>query len=293
LLGLGWQQSAFMAHDSAHYGVSKPSSGGGFNWLAWMNGCVAFGVSVSMWNEEHSMHHAITLRPQEDPQFNYLPIWLISMKELDVPGTRLDCVTRFLVSVQHFTFLPIVVLVGRFNFYIISTIFAIKRLLLGPTVFNRICGLADLVGMGLFWLWHCTLVLTFESWPQRLAFVLTSHWVCGILHVQLLVSHLMTETFTEEEERAEQFFSFQLKTTRNMDVDWYDRWFHGGLEYQIEHHLFPQLPRHNLQSVQPFVKDICHRHGIPYESQSFSAALANIMMDFRRLALAIVTLEMG
>jgi delta8-fatty-acid desaturase len=293
LMGLGWQQAAFMAHDSAHYGVIRPTSGGGFNWLSWLNGCVFFGVSISMWNEEHSCHHAITLRPQEDPQFNYLPMWLISMKELDVPGTRVDFFTKFLVSIQHFTFLPLVVLIGRFNFYIISTLFAFKRLLLGPTSFARICGFADVCGLTLFWLWYGSIVCCLEGWQARLAFVLTSHWVCGILHVQLLVSHLMTETFTAEEERAEQFFSFQLKTTRNIDTEWYDRWFHGGLEYQIEHHLFPQLPRHNLQAIQPFVQDICERHGVPYESLAFSTALVHIMRDFRRLALAIVSLEMG
>lgn len=293
LLGLGWQQAAFMSHDTAHYCVHKPASGGGINWLAWWVGCSIFGGSLTMWNEEHSMHHAITLRPQEDPQFNYLPLFLISMKELDVPGTRLDVFTKFLVSIQHITFLPLVLLIGRFNFYLISAIFALKRSLLGPTRFARIGGFADVCGMTLFWLWHCSLICCLEGWQARLAFVLTSNWACGILHVQLLMSHLMTETFTAEEERAEQFFAFQMKTTRNIDVAWYDKWFHGGLEYQIEHHLFPQLPRHNLEKVQPFVKEICDRHGITYRSQPCSQAFLDIMRDFRKLAFAILTVELG
>lgn len=239
------------------------------------------------------MHHAIPLRPQEDPQFNYLPLWLISEKELDVPGTNLDFLTRCLVRIQHFTFMPLVVLIGRFNFYLISTVFALKRLILGPTSAARIGGLADVAGLALFWLWYSTITCWLEGWQARLSFVLTSHWVCGILHVQLLIGHLMTETFSAEEELAEQFFSYQCKSTRNIDVDWYDQWFHGGLEFQIEHHLFPQLPRHNLEKVTPFVKDICERHGIPYRSQSCSEALADIMRDFRRLALAIFMVELG
>jgi fatty acid desaturase len=50
-------------------------------------------------------------------------------------------------------------------------------------------------------------------------------------------------TLATVQEEAEQFFGLQLKTTRNIDTAWWDGWYHGGLQYQIEHHLFPQLPR--------------------------------------------------
>ncbi len=38
----------------------------------------------------------------------------------------------------------------------------------------------------------------------------------------------------------------------------------GGLNYQIEHHLFPSMPRPNLRKVQPLVRDYCAEHGVPY-----------------------------
>jgi hypothetical protein len=77
-------QAAFLAHDAAHHGIIEPPKKGCINWLAWMLGSVVFGISTNMWNEEHSMHHAITIRPREDPQFDYLPLWLISEKEMHV-----------------------------------------------------------------------------------------------------------------------------------------------------------------------------------------------------------------
>eukprot|EP00930_Biecheleria_cincta_P023830 TRINITY_DN17142_c0_g3_i1.p1 TRINITY_DN17142_c0_g3~~TRINITY_DN17142_c0_g3_i1.p1 ORF type:complete len:963 (-),score=145.10 TRINITY_DN17142_c0_g3_i1:263-3109(-) len=293
LLGIGWQQLAFLGHDAAHNAVVKSKSGGGINLLAWFLCGPLFGISSSMWNEEHSMHHAITLRPREDPQFNYLPLWLISPKELQVPGTTLDRMTRALVSIQHFTFLPLVVLIGRFNFYLISMAFALKRCFIAPSRAARMHGFLDVTGMIVFWTWYFALVRQLESTSARWLFVLASHWACGILHVQLLLSHLFTETFTAEEERKEQFFSFQLKTTRNIDVEWYEHWFHGGLEYQIEHHLFPQLPRHNLHKVKPFVLDICNRHGIPYTSTGACEALSTVMQNFRQLAWDIVRCEIA
>ena len=294
VLGMAWQQIAFMAHDADHYGIMTPRSGSSFNPLAWCLASVFFGISRCMWNEEHSLHHAITLRPQEDPQFNYLPLWLISKKELDVPGARVDFLTRCLVSVQHLTFLPVSVVIGRFNFYLISFLSALKRLLTARKGREALGGFADVTGMVLFWTWYVALVsLAFNTSLERLAFVLASNWTVGILHIQLVLSHLATETLTAAEEREQQFFTFQLKTSRNIDSEWYDHWFHGGLEFQIEHHLFPQLPRHNLQKVKPLVLEICERHGIEYRSTSFSNAISIVLKDFRALAIDIANLRMG
>ncbi|CAK8991437.1 unnamed protein product [Durusdinium trenchii] len=199
VLGIAWQQVAFMAHDADHYGITTPRSGASFNPLAWFLASVLFGISRCMWNEEHSLHHAITLRPQEDPQFNYLPIWLISKKELDVPGTKVDFLTRTLVSVQHYTFLPLSVVMGRFNFYIISMLAALKRLLTAKRFREAYGGLMDVTGMVLFWIWYATLVKQLDASWERVAFVLVSNWTVGILHIQLVLSHLATETFTAEE----------------------------------------------------------------------------------------------
>ncbi|CAE7252745.1 sld1, partial [Symbiodinium pilosum] len=292
-LGVAWQQIAFLAHDADHWGITTPRASSSLNPLSWFLASVLFGISRSMWNEEHSMHHAITLRPQEDPQFNYLPLWLISKKELDVAGTHVGFLTKTLVSVQHFTFLPVSVVIGRFNFYLISMLSALKRAVMATSSRELSGGVLDVLGMLTFWTWYVALVSRFDTGVERTLFVLASNWTVGILHIQLVLSHLATETFTAEEERAEQFFAFQLKTSRNIDSSWYDHWFHGGLEFQIEHHLFPQLPRHNLSKVKPMVQDICFRHGIPYRSTSFSGALRDVLSDFRGLAMDIVKLKMG
>ena len=65
---------------------------------------------------------------------------------------------------------------------------------------------------------------------------------------------MMAEQFTEEEEAAMGVFRTQLLTSRNIHSHWWSHWFHGGLERQIEHHLFPQLPRHQLSRVAPKVR---------------------------------------
>ena len=121
--------------------------------------------------------------------------------------------------------------------------------------------------------------------------LLASLVAAGILHIQLLLSHMDVNTHTEEEEDAAGFFRHQCEVSRNIDVPWYENWFHGGLEYQIEHHLFPQLPRHELHVVKPLVEELCAKHGVIYRSDKFTDAIAGVVGNLRQLAFDIVTLE--
>ena len=300
LLGLGWQQVAFVAHDALHNGIHEAKKGGGMNFLGWFLGSPIFGISASLWTEEHNVHHAITLRPREDPQFNYLPLWLISEKELLVKNPtggddkyQLNFMIKILISIQHWTFLPLTTLIGRFNFYLISLVFAVKQLIRGPTALHRYRSIMDLAGMTIYWCWFISLTSMLSSTKLRILFVLASHWTVGILHVQLLLSHLATDTFTEAEEDEIGFFRFQLGTSRNINVMKYEHWFHGGLEYQIEHHLFPQLPRHQLHIVKNMVMKICQENNIVYRSIGFTEAMSECLSNFKKLAYDMVTLEMG
>ena len=54
-------------------------------------------------------------------------------------------------------------------------------------------------------------------------------------------------------------------------------WMHGGLQFQIEHHLFPRLPRHNLRKVKPVVEEFAERHGVQYHDIGFVQANMEIL----------------
>lgn len=53
----------------------------------------------------------------------------------------------------------------------------------------------------------------------------------------------------------------------------------GGLNYQIEHHLFPSMPRPNLKLVQPLVREYCARHGVTYTEAGLLASY-RIVVDY-------------
>jgi fatty acid desaturase len=59
----------------------------------------------------------------------------------------------------------------------------------------------------------------------------------------------------------------------------------GGLNYQIEHHLFPSMPRPNLRHVQPMVREHCARHGISYTETSLVGSYAIVVRYLNRVGI--------
>ena len=93
-----------------------------------------------------------------------------------------------------------------------------------------------------------------------------------------LGSKVTALVFTTSRKYTNVLFSFvnvwqhkdlQVRGTMNWSCpEWMD-WFHGGLQYQIEHHLFPRMPRHNLREASKLVQPACKRLGLPYHSPTF------------------------
>ena len=68
----------------------------------------------------------------------------------------------------------------------------------------------------------------------------------------------------------------QLETTRNLKVPRWLAWFFVGLEYQIEHHLFPRIPHQEMARASAIVEAWCRRGGGPYRRIGSGAALVDV-----------------
>ena len=116
--------------------------------------------------------------------------------------------------------------------------------------------------------------------------VLRNVWV----HTIVFCGHIpdQAETFTEEEYRGETrggFYRRQLLGSCNLEGS---RAFHlltGNLSYQIEHHLFPDLPSNRYAEIAPRVREACERHGLPYNSGRLGRQYRSVLKQVFRLAL--------
>jgi len=140
--------------------------------------------------------------------------------------------------------------------------------------------------------WYCLLV----GWlmpashgvPERVAVVLLSHWLAGTLHVQICLSHFAQDTYHGHAYNGDQdeWFRMQVATTLNVDCPWWQDWFHGGLQFQVEHHLWPRLPRHNLRRAQVLVKQFCKEHEVEYRNLPWIEAQVQLIKKLKDTAMA-------
>nr|AFD18732.1 delta-6 fatty acid desaturase [Rhizopus arrhizus] len=101
-------------------------------------------------------------------------------------------------------------------------------------------------------------------------FFLVSQATTGFtLALVFALNHNGMPVITEEKVESMEFFEIQVITGRDVTLSPLGDWFMGGLNYQIEHHVFPNMPRHNLPKVKPMVKSLCKKYDINYHDTGF------------------------
>jgi len=109
------------------------------------------------------------------------------------------------------------------------------------------------------------------------------------VHTIVFCGHLPegAETFTEEQYLGESrggWYRRQLLGSCNLEGS---RLFHlltGNLSFQIEHHLFPDLPSNRYAEIAPRVREVCERHGLPYNSGRLGRQYRSVFRQVLRFA---------
>jgi linoleoyl-CoA desaturase len=97
-----------------------------------------------------------------------------------------------------------------------------------------------------------------------------------------------TYTFTQEEVEGEtrgRWYVRQLVGAANIEGSPFFHVASGNLGYQVEHHLFPDMPSSRYGEIAPRVKEICERYGLPYNTGPFLTQLGMVQRTILRLAL--------
>ena len=92
-----------------------------------------------------------------------------------------------------------------------------------------------------------------------LYFVLSAWLALGFM-----TNHLGCEVFNLQESQKLSWMELQMRTSRSLKGGVFTHWFYGGLNTQIEHHLFPNAPRFNLLAVQQLTREFAKKHDIKY-----------------------------
>jgi delta8-fatty-acid desaturase len=272
-LGALWHQLSFTTHDAGHMGITHNYTTDTVIGMTIAN--FIGGLSLGWWKRTHNVHHIVTNSPEHDPDNQHMPFFAVSHSFLgslwSTYHERLmpfDAVAKFLVPYQAYLYYPILTL-GRFNLYVQSWIYLIQGQgpRKGAAAWHR---WFEIAGEMFFWTWYGYGVV-YKSIPtgwDRFVFVMLSNMVTMPLHVQITLSHFAMSS--AELGPHESFPQKMLRTTMDVDCPQWLDFFHGGLQFQAIHHLYPRIPRHNLRATQKLVQEFCTEVNIPYALYGFA-----------------------
>jgi fatty acid desaturase len=256
LVGMMFTQLGFIGHDAGHNQVFHTRRRN--RMLGLTVGNALIGLSFGWWVPKHNAHHAHPNEVGRDPDVGEG----CAPSEADARG-----LTAWLARWQAPLFFPLMVLRSS-GMHVLG----IKRLARRR---DRVAAVeAALIGL------HAALYLTVVLWVlspvKAIAFIVIQQAVFSVyLGVSFAPNHKAMPLI--EPGTGAGFAARQVVTARNITGGRFTTFMLGGLNYQIEHHLFPSMPRPNLRRVQGPIRDFCAAAGLGYSEESFVESFRQIM----------------
>lgn len=241
-------RTAFIGHDAGHSQITGNRTAARL--IGLFHGNLLLGMSVSWWNDKHNRHHANPNHIEKDPDVAADVLVFTSEQARVRVGFR-----RWLTRHQAWLFFPLTLLQG-----IAMKVYGFRDLRRqsprGRVVEGALL-VAHLVGYG-------ALLLAAMPLGHALAFAALHQALFGLhLGMAFAPNHKGMDMPDPDGERWGHL-QRQVLTSRNIRGGEATDWLLGGLNYQIEHHLFPSMPRPHLRLAQPLVRAHCHAVGMPY-----------------------------
>jgi fatty acid desaturase len=253
-------QLAFFGHDAGHRQITRRRDVS--QALGLVSGNLLNGLSYTWWVDKHNAHHAHPNDLASDPDVQ--PGALVF--DADQARHR-QGFARWMTRHQAWLFFPLLTLEAM-NLHVSSA-----RAMLRPGARHRGLESALLVAhVGAY----VTVLLMALTWQQAVVFAAVHQAVFGILlGCSFAPGHKGMPSLTPEE--AADPLLRQVLTSRNVRGGVLIDIVLGGLNYQIEHHLFPSMPRPNLRHAQVVVRRFCEDRSVSYTETTAAASYATAL----------------
>ena len=248
-LAVVFTQMAFLGHDAGHRQMFRTRRASQVAGL--LLGNLGIGLGYGWWMDKHTRHHANPNDSDHDPDVSGDGPLVWTRTQADGRQGRL---ARFIAARQAYLFFPLLLLEGL-NLHVSSV-----RSLFGTPMRSRATEAALLIAhlVGYF-----GAVLAVLPLPKALLFIAVHQGLWGLyMGCSFAPNHKGMASLTAADDHD--FLRKQVLTSRNVRGGWLVDAALGGLNYQIEHHLFPSMPRPHLRLAQPIVQRYCAELGVPY-----------------------------
>jgi fatty acid desaturase len=262
LLGVVLTQFGFLGHDAAHRQMFVSAAWN--EWTARILSGAGAGLSYGWWRGKHNLHHAAPNQVGRDPDI--APGAVVFTAEIAAQRTG---VAGWITRHQGWLFFPLLTLEGV-NLHIagLRALYASKlpyRSLETVLILSRLGGLV-------------VLLLVLLPPGKAAAFLAVQMAVFGLLLGGSFAPNHTGMPIVPKSLKLD-FLHRQVLMTRNVRGSFLVDAAMGGLNYQIEHHLFPSMPRPHLKLVRPMVRDYCEVREIPYTELGLFASYG-VVIDY-------------
>ncbi|WP_331714401.1 fatty acid desaturase family protein [Auraticoccus cholistanensis] len=255
-------QIAFLGHDAAHRQIFRSA-----RWNDWTSLVVAnllVGISYGWWQSKHTKHHSGPNKVGTDPDID-LPVLAFTPEQT---RRHRNPVLRWLTARQGWYFFPLLLLEGAS-----LHLDGLKRVVSPQKMPRRSAEIAMLaVRLGGF----AALVLLVLPPGMAAAFFGVQLAVFGLYMGSAFAPNHIGMPLVSPKMRLD-FLRRQVLMSRNISGGRWMSVLMGGLNYQIEHHLFPSMSRPDLRRVQKMVVEHCAEIGVPYTQTSLLQAYRSVI----------------
>jgi fatty acid desaturase len=254
-------QFAFIAHDTGHRQGFNTTKQNDFFGLLHAN--LLIGMSYGWWMDKHNKHHAHPNQEDMDPDID-IPVVAFSEKAaLEKRG-----IPRFIVKYQSFFFFPLL-LFEAYSLHVGGAIFLAQK----KTWKYR---WVEILLLALHFVSYLTFIfIALGAW-KGLVFVLVHQALFGLYMASVFAPNHKGMLIVRKDE-AMDFLRLQVLTARNVRAHPITDFWYGGLNYQVEHHLFPSMARNQLREAQVIIHQFCRDLDISYHETSMFHSYVEIL----------------
>jgi fatty acid desaturase len=257
-LAVVFTQLAFLGHDAGHRQIFRSRRANDRVGLVHAN--LLTGISFGWWVPKHNAHHTNPNHEDLDPDISITALAFTPDQASSKHG-----LVRMIARYQGWLFFPLLLLEAA-HLHLASAKAIIRG---GHSRANLLEGLLLLIHVAAY----LAALLVVLSPLQAVLFLAVQQGLFGLyLGCSFAPNHKGMPTLTQADELD--FLRRQVLTSRNVAGSRPVDFVLGGLNYQIEHHLFPNMPRPNLRRAQPLVRAFCDEHGITYSEASLFGSYA-------------------
>jgi fatty acid desaturase len=270
VLSLVCTQFGFLGHDTAHRQVFASHAGNA--WWSRVLSCGFAGLSYGWWMGKHNKHHNAPNQQGKDPDIESTVLAFTP----DDAAERTTGLRGWFTRHQGWAFFPLLTFEGA-----ALHVASIQTLVQVKTMPHRKLELA-IIAVRLV----AFVAAVFLIMPPLIAvgFILVQQAVFGVLLGGSFAPNHKGMPIVPKNAKVD-FLRRQVLMSRNIRGGVMTDFMMGGLNYQIEHHLFPSMPRPNLKKVQPMVREHCAKHGINYTETSLVGSYAMVVRYLNRVGI--------